>query len=65
MSEELEQLREHQMRECVCWSTTPRSAVAIYAWQDRLMHLDSVTARELVKLHGELLAQEWVDKTRA
>jgi hypothetical protein len=30
-------------------------------WQDRLMELESVTAGELTRLHGELLAAEWVE----
>jgi hypothetical protein len=31
-------------------------------WQDRLMDLDGVPPKELVKLHGELLAFEWVEQ---
>src|SRR5579862_7513088 len=30
-------------------------------WQDRLMELESVTAGELSRLHGGLLAAEWVE----
>jgi hypothetical protein len=30
-------------------------------WKDRLMELESVTAGELTRLHGELLAAEWVE----
>jgi hypothetical protein len=32
------------------------------AWQDRLMHLDGVEPRELVLLHGELIAYGWVEQ---
>jgi hypothetical protein len=32
------------------------------AWQDRLMHIEGVDARGLVKLHGELLAYGWVEQ---
>jgi hypothetical protein len=32
------------------------------AWQDRLMQLAGVDSRQLVKLHGELLAQSWVEQ---
>src|SRR4051794_22159148 len=32
------------------------------AWQDRLMHIEGVEARGLVKLHGELLAYGWVEQ---
>jgi hypothetical protein len=31
-------------------------------WQDRLMHLDGVPADGLVKLHGRLLACEWIEQ---
>jgi hypothetical protein len=31
-------------------------------WQDRLMTLDGVEDRELVRLHGELLALAWVEQ---
>lgn len=30
-------------------------------WHDRLMHLADAEARELVKLHGELLAHQWIE----
>lgn len=30
------------------------------AWQDRLMQLDQVQAKELVQLHGELIAYSWI-----
>jgi hypothetical protein len=32
------------------------------AWQDRLMHMEGLPARELSKLHGELLAFEWIEQ---
>jgi plasmid replication initiation protein len=32
------------------------------AWQDRLMHMDDLDARGLTKLHGELLACEWLEQ---
>jgi hypothetical protein len=32
------------------------------AWQDRLMELDDLPARELVSLHGELLAYGWIEQ---
>jgi len=31
-------------------------------WQDRLMALDGVAARELSRLHGELIAYGWVEQ---
>src|SRR5689334_2008722 len=32
------------------------------AWQDRIQELDGVEARDLIKLHGELLAFGWLEQ---
>jgi hypothetical protein len=32
------------------------------AWQDRLAEMESVDPRQLVKLHGELLAYGWLEQ---
>jgi hypothetical protein len=32
------------------------------AWQDRLGEMEGVTRKDLVQLHGELLAQAWVEQ---
>jgi hypothetical protein len=32
------------------------------AWQDRLMALEGLTGRDLSRLHGELIAQGWVEQ---
>src|SRR5947209_5971276 len=32
------------------------------AWQDRLMQLPGVQPKDLVRLHGELLAQHWIEQ---
>jgi hypothetical protein len=32
------------------------------AWQDRILELNGVGSRELVRLHGELLAYGWVEQ---
>lgn len=32
------------------------------AWQDRLVELEGVEPRQLVKLHGELLAYGWLEQ---
>jgi hypothetical protein len=31
-------------------------------WQDRVSELDEITARDLTRLHGELLAYGWVEQ---
>jgi hypothetical protein len=32
------------------------------AWQDRLAEMDGVEARQLIRLHGELLAYGWLEQ---
>jgi hypothetical protein len=32
------------------------------AWQRRLMQVEGVRAEDLVKLHGELIAYDWVEQ---
>lgn len=32
------------------------------AWQDRVAEVEGVTPRELSRLHGELIAQGWVEQ---
>jgi hypothetical protein len=32
------------------------------AWQDRIMDLEGVRFEELTRLHGELLAQDWIEQ---
>jgi hypothetical protein len=32
------------------------------AWQDRLLEMEGVPPRELVKLHGELMAYGWLEQ---
>jgi hypothetical protein len=37
-------------------------AAEMEVWQDRVMSLEGVSVAELTKLHGELLACEWVEQ---
>jgi hypothetical protein len=32
------------------------------AWQERCNQMDGVTSKELVQLHGELLAHDWIEQ---
>ena len=32
------------------------------AWQDRLMELEGLSAKDLTRLHGELMAQGWIEQ---
>jgi hypothetical protein len=38
------------------------SAADAAAWQDRWTELPGATAKELVQLHGELLAFDWIEQ---
>jgi len=40
----------------------PPAASDREAWQDRLMELDGVSAKDLTRLHGELIAQGWLEQ---
>ncbi len=31
-------------------------------WQDRVMEMEGVEIRQLVRLHGELIAQGWIEQ---
>jgi hypothetical protein len=33
-----------------------------HAWQDRCMRQDACTARDITRLHGELIAYGWVEQ---
>jgi hypothetical protein len=37
-------------------------AVSREVWQDRLAEMDGLDARQLVRLHGELLAYGWIEQ---
>ncbi len=39
-----------------------RAAPDRQAWQDRLLEMEGVEGRTLVRLHGELLAYGWVEQ---
>ena len=34
----------------------------LQAWQDRVLHMDGVRVDDLIKLHGELIAYEWIEQ---
>jgi hypothetical protein len=52
-SPELQRLLDHYVGAC---------AADREAWQDRLMELEGVEARDLVKLHGLLIAFGWLEQ---
>jgi hypothetical protein len=62
MEEELQRLRECLelgvlLRQYAEMGETDREA-----WQDRLMQMDGVEPKQLVQLHGELIAYGWIDQ---
>ncbi len=60
MFDELDRLRESDALYQLLTHYAEAGAADREAWQDRLMELDGTPAAELVKLHGELIAYDWV-----
>src|SRR4051812_32176688 len=62
MLDEMDRLRES--KELCDLLTRYATLVAAdrQAWQDRVLELPGVDARQLVRLHGELLAYGWVEQ---
>src|SRR3954471_20865649 len=62
MFDESDRLRESkELRDLLTHYATPTAADR-QAWQDRVGELPGVDARQLVRLHGELLAYGWVEQ---
>ncbi len=61
MLEEMQRLSESEPLRQLLDHYASRGVADRMVWQDRLMALESVPAPELTKLHGELLASEWVE----
>ena len=62
MFDELIRLRESEALLRVLGHYARAGAADREAWQDRLMPGEDLPARELVKLHGELIAYGWVEQ---
>jgi hypothetical protein len=62
MFDELELLRGSPELQRLLGHYAAAAAADWEAWQDRLMHLEGVEPRELVRLHGLLLAAGWVEQ---
>jgi hypothetical protein len=62
MFDELERLGATQEQQRLLGRYAEAGAADRDAWQDRVMHLEGVEPRGLVKLHGELLACGWVEQ---
>ncbi len=62
MFDELQRLREEQRLFHLLRHYVHGNEANPEAWQDRLMTLDGTRAEELTRLHGELLAYEWIEQ---
>jgi hypothetical protein len=62
MFDELDRLRGDEALRRLLAHYTRAGASDREAWQDRLMGLEDVAPRELVRLHGELIAHGWVEQ---
>lgn len=62
MFDELERLRDAKELSDLLRHYQQLGAADREAWQDRLAELEGVEPRQLVKLHGELLAYGWLEQ---
>jgi len=62
MTDGLELLRDHvPLRRLLAWYRDQKQARPDAPWQDRLMHAAGVSAEQISKLHGLLLAHGWIE----
>jgi hypothetical protein len=62
MFDDLEHLRQDARLAALLSHYAEKGAADGEAWQDRVMELDGVAAEALVKLHGSLLAYDWIEQ---
>ena len=62
MFDELERLRDVKELFALLQHYQHAGAEDRQVWQDRLTELEGVESRQLVKLHGELLAYGWLEQ---
>lgn len=62
MFDELERLRDSKELSALLHHYRQVGEADRQAWQDRLARLEGVEPRQLVKLHGELLAYGWLEQ---
>jgi hypothetical protein len=60
MFDELQSLFEDAQLRALLAHYARAGAADPQVWQDRVMQMDGVRAEDLVKLHGELIAYEWI-----
>ncbi len=62
MFDELQRLRDVKELSALLRHYQQAGAADRQAWQDRLADMEGVEPRQLVKLHGELLAYGWLEQ---
>jgi hypothetical protein len=62
MFDELERLRDVKELSALLRHYQQAGEADRQAWQDRLAEMEGVEPRQLVKLHGELLAYGWLEQ---
>jgi hypothetical protein len=62
MFDELERLAANEHLFALLAHYAQAGAAHRETWQDRRMDLDGVRSEDLVKLHGELIAHDWVEQ---
>jgi hypothetical protein len=62
MLDELDRLRETRELFDLLWHYQEVSGGDREAWQDRVQEVEGLEGRELVRLHGELLAFGWIEQ---
>lgn len=62
MLDEMERLRQTRELFDLLVVYHERAAGDRQAWQDRVQEIDGFTGRDLVRLHGELLAYGWLEQ---
>jgi hypothetical protein len=62
MFDELERLRDVKELSVLLGHYQQVGEADRQAWQDRVVEMDGVEPRQLVKLHGELLAYGWLEQ---
>jgi hypothetical protein len=62
MFDEMKRLREMKGLSGLLTHYSDLGATDRQVWQDRLLQMEGVETRELVKLHGELLAYGWLEQ---
>jgi hypothetical protein len=62
MFDEMERLRDVKELSALLGHYQQAGTADRQAWQDRLAEMEGVEPRQLVKLHGELLAYGWLEQ---